>query len=285
MTENCSKKVKKKLTGAGTSAKLFPHTVRHNTTQHKNMKKTLLIAVAALAAGIISSQAQAVYSQNIVGYVNQPIKGSGAFNLIVNPLQGTNTNPEQTMACLTQGDIIYIFGNGQYYLYNYYPGAGHYNWIDAGSGNIPVDPLNNDGTVPPPSISPGQSFFYVTGVDVTNVWTGTVITSNTVPVVGGGVYNFVASSLPIGGSIELTNLNLPLTQGDILYIYKNNQYYLYNYYPGAGYYNWIDAGSGNIPVDPLNNDGSVPPPQLTVGQGFIYTAGSTTNWTQKLNIQ
>ena len=33
------------------------------------MKKTLLIAAAALVAGVISSEAQ-VYSANIVGYVN-----------------------------------------------------------------------------------------------------------------------------------------------------------------------------------------------------------------------
>ncbi len=33
------------------------------------MKKTLLIAAAALVAGVISSDAQ-VYSANIVGYVN-----------------------------------------------------------------------------------------------------------------------------------------------------------------------------------------------------------------------
>ena len=36
------------------------------------MKKTLLIAAATLAAGVISIQAQ-VYSQNIVGYMNQTL--------------------------------------------------------------------------------------------------------------------------------------------------------------------------------------------------------------------
>ena len=35
------------------------------------MRKTLLIAAAALASSVISSQA-GVYSQNIVGYVNVP---------------------------------------------------------------------------------------------------------------------------------------------------------------------------------------------------------------------
>ena len=53
--------------------------------------KTLLIAAAALAAGIMSSQAQ-VYSQNVVGYVNLSI--SNGFNCINIPLDydGTGTN-------------------------------------------------------------------------------------------------------------------------------------------------------------------------------------------------
>src|ERR1035437_9936335 len=38
------------------------------------MKKTLLIAAAALAAGVITSQAQ-VYSLNVVGYANVPQAG------------------------------------------------------------------------------------------------------------------------------------------------------------------------------------------------------------------
>src|ERR1700733_540872 len=54
--------------------------------------KTLLIAAAALAAGVMSSQAQGVYSQNIVGYVNLSI--SNGFNLVNIPLDldGTGTN-------------------------------------------------------------------------------------------------------------------------------------------------------------------------------------------------
>jgi len=55
------------------------------------MKKTLLIAAAALVAGVISSEAQPVYSANIVGYVNQVLP-SGSLQLVCNPLDnGTNT--------------------------------------------------------------------------------------------------------------------------------------------------------------------------------------------------
>ena len=54
------------------------------------MKKTLLIAAAALAAGVVTSQAQ-VYSANVVGYVNAVIPAN-QLTLVANPLDdGTNT--------------------------------------------------------------------------------------------------------------------------------------------------------------------------------------------------
>ena len=54
--------------------------------------KTLLIAAAALAVGIISSEAQ-VYSQNVVGYVNLSVAASG-YTVVTMPLDydGTGTN-------------------------------------------------------------------------------------------------------------------------------------------------------------------------------------------------
>src|SRR5690242_16700762 len=52
--------------------------------------KTLLIAAAALAAGIVTSQAQ-VYSQNIVGYANVTTPGANQWACFANPLDnGTN---------------------------------------------------------------------------------------------------------------------------------------------------------------------------------------------------
>src|ERR1035438_3189483 len=49
------------------------HGNNRTTTQNKMRTKTLLLSAAALlAAGFVSSQAQPVYSQNIVGYANVP---------------------------------------------------------------------------------------------------------------------------------------------------------------------------------------------------------------------
>ena len=54
--------------------------------------KTLLLSAAAIAAGVVSSQAQSnVYSANIVGYVTTVFKGGGAYTLVANPLD-TSSN-------------------------------------------------------------------------------------------------------------------------------------------------------------------------------------------------
>ena len=53
--------------------------------------KTLLIAAAALALSLATSQAQ-VYSANVVGYANVVLPGNGAQSLICNPFDDGNGN-------------------------------------------------------------------------------------------------------------------------------------------------------------------------------------------------
>jgi hypothetical protein len=69
------------------------------------MRKTLLIAGAALAASIISSQAQTVYSQNIVGYINQTIP-AGKYQIVGSQLINGSDLAQ------TNGDINATLGNG-----------------------------------------------------------------------------------------------------------------------------------------------------------------------------
>src|SRR5580692_11046853 len=88
-----------------------------NTLQMKST--TLLIAAAALAAGIISSQAQ-VYSQNIVGYVNTPLP-TGFVNL-ANPLDGSNANNAITniipvFSGAYDGSLLQVWTGTQYTTY------------------------------------------------------------------------------------------------------------------------------------------------------------------------
>ncbi len=71
--------------------------------------KTLLIAAAALAAGVISSQAQ-VYSANIVGYANVVCPAS-TLVLLANPLDnGTNTANDVFASLLCLISLLCKFG-------------------------------------------------------------------------------------------------------------------------------------------------------------------------------
>jgi len=262
------------------------------------MKKTLLIAAAALAAGIISSQAQPVYSQNVVGYVNQVMVGGGVFNMVCNPLSNGTNNAEQLISSMTGGELIYLWNTsgGGYYTYSYLgQNSGlTYNWVDA--GGVPIPNAALDTSVPPPVIPPGTAFFYTCAAKQTNTWTGVVVLTNSVHLLGGGVFNMVSSSLAVGGPLEFTNvvggavntnINAVLQGGDLVYLWNNNGggYFTYSYLGlNSGLtYNWVDAGG--VPIPGAAPDTSVPPPVLNVGQGMFYTTASATNWVQNLILQ
>src|SRR5665213_3609351 len=73
--------------------------------------KTLLIAAAALVAGIATSNAQ-VYSQNVVGYVNVTVPAN-TLVLTANPLDdGTNTTTSLGAALPNKSQIQIWNGSG-----------------------------------------------------------------------------------------------------------------------------------------------------------------------------
>lgn len=108
------------------------------------MKKTLLIAAAALAAGIITSQAQPVYSQNVVGYLNQTIPamsyqiiGSQLINgsdaaqtngdinaTLINGLVSSPNDPPN----LSSNSQIYTWNGSGYVTYYYFNAADATTW-------------------------------------------------------------------------------------------------------------------------------------------------------------
>jgi hypothetical protein len=77
------------------------------------MRTKALLCAAAVAAGALSAMAQSnVYSLNVVGYVNVPLVGGGAFNMIANPLNNTGTggnNISNLFSAVAQdGDTIFL---------------------------------------------------------------------------------------------------------------------------------------------------------------------------------
>jgi hypothetical protein len=284
------------------------------------MKKTLLIAAAALAAGIISTEAQSnVYSANIVGYVNTSIPGNNALTMIANPLQVVDSNGKTNYASsalsgLAGGETLYVWKGNGYYVYSY-AGAGQgtglgyaSDWYDLYPGTgaaIPgstYDSVNQVYWTPQPVLPPGQAAFLQNGnTTFTNTFVGNAITSNTnAPVVipGNNALTFVSSPVPIGGNIEGTNFNLPFVGGETIYIWKGNGYYGYSY-AGAGqgtglgyasdFYDLYPGTGAAIPgstYDSVNQVYWTPALNLSVGEGFIIqNGGSTLNWTMNLNTQ
>jgi len=239
--------------------------------------KTLLIAIAALvAAGVVTSKAQ-VYSANVVGYVNTVLPGSSAFSMICNPLDAGTNAAENLISCLDSGDTIYLWTGNGYYSSTYYGGPDGYltapmDWVD-----------QNNVTTNSPNIPPGMGFFYSTqsGDQETNTFTGVVRTTNNIALPGSSAFSLVASTAPIGGSLESTNFGLPLDSGDTIYIWTGNGYYSSTYYGGGdGYldppYDWVDQ-----------NNVTTNAPVVVPGQGFFYStqSGNAETWNQNFIVQ
>jgi hypothetical protein len=242
--------------------------------------QTLLIAAAAaLAAAVTSTNAQTVYSANIVGYVNQVLPGSGSgYTLISVPLGGTNA-ADVAMPALNTFDSILVWTGSGYYTYQYV-GAGANQPGGTGPGNWSNnDPGNPSG---PPILTPGEGFFYQNqqGVAETNTWVGTVLLSNSVVLLGSGSgYGLNGSSVPVGDPADNTNIDLPLQTFDSVLAWTGNGYYTYQYV-GNGYNTPGGTGPGNW----SNNDPGNPsgPPTLTIGEGFFYQnqQGVNETWIQ-----
>jgi hypothetical protein len=268
------------------------------------MKKTLLIAAAALAAGVISSQAQAVYSQNIVGYVNGSLGGgyvnvavpldipggNSLTNIFPNPVVGGNGGPNGGSGPLDFTTVLIWNGTGftTYTLDTDFP---------TGVANG-----NDSAGVTPPVINPGSLVFFnnSTGNAFTNTVAGTVHvdfpatgsqtvgTSTNILTPG---YNFVSSKIPVAGGISsvlgITNNVVggnggpnggtgPLDFATILLPNIN----------GAGHF----LGYTTITIDSdfstgfanSNDSAAVPEPTIPVGTGFILlnNTGNTYTWTQ-----
>lgn len=220
--------------------------------------KTLLVAAAALAVTAIASQAQTtVYSQNIVGYVNQTLP-QGNYTLVVTPLQGGETNADQVLTSLKGGESILLWNGAGYDSYVY---AGPGTWIGpSGPGSGPV-------------LNAGQAFFFFNNQSSaeTNTYTGSVTLTNSVDFPA-GEYSLVGSIAPIAGPIDSTNINLPVQGGESVLLWNGN-----------GYDSYVYAGPGTW----IGPSGPGPAPSVTVGQGFFYfnNQGTDEQWNQNVVVQ
>ena len=250
------RKSKKKLTPATRFATVRPHT-EHTNTKHMRTK-TLLLTAALGAAGIASSMAQAVYSVNIVGYVNLDLKPG--FNLISNPL---NASPNNTLASVfgvvPDETQVLKFGGGNYQADIYFDGLG--GWVDP-----------NTGAASTTTIKPGEGLFYFNPAATARVATlvGEVqLGSSTVTHNPG--FSLVAS--PVPQQITLTPAFSFNPTEEMQYLVFNATTQKYEdailYFEALG--GWVNGQTGAA---------SIPTPN--VGQGyFLFNAGAAPHvWTR-----
>jgi hypothetical protein len=211
--------------------------------------KTLLMAAAALAAGVMHSQAQ-VYSQNIVGYINVPL--NTGYNLIANQLDvdGTGTNNSIYSAVGTNfpGGTQVLTWSGSGFIISKISGTGKWS-------------VNNQ--VITNAMNPGSGFFINVAAPTNITFVGNVITgTNTYPIAAG--YQIVAPSGPVAGTLDTTN-GYTASRNDQILVWTGTGFIIHKYSGSL----WSAGGD----------------PQLAVGQSVFLDAVNNTNWTQVLNVQ
>jgi len=249
------------------------------------MKKTLLMAAAALAAGIITSQAQPVYSQNIVGYVNVPAQVG--YTTMDNPLSnnGNNsaTNLFNTTSGANDGSIILTWA-GTHYSQTVFDSGQTTGFASASTGLA----------VPAPILPPGQGFLFnnQSGSSNTITFTGSVAVDGpgtATNVVGvttnilshSTLYVFPSSKIAVGGGISsvlgIKNVAgaldgcivlVPNIIGGVVHGYNQTVF------DSAQTTGFASASTGLV----------APEPVIPVGGSFLFSnqSGSDYQWIQSL---
>ena len=257
------------------------------------MKKALLFAAAALAAGVVSSEAQ-VYSQNIVGYANLNFPQGGKSYLISTPFavgasNGLNEVFGSALPSFSQV-LIWSTANNSYTTYVYDPTDP--NGVGAGA---PVWYLSDDATPasPIPTVPAGQGFFLVPSSPLTNTVVGAVAiaagTTNSLVLPTGGKSYLVSSVVPYAGAVTNgtasgggPNLNgLPAFSQILIWSTANNSYTTVVYDNtdpngvGAGAPLWYQSDDSTPYVDPATGGNA---PSISVGQGIFVVPSSAYTW-------
>lgn len=167
------------------------------------MRTKALFCAAALAAGAATSMAQSnVYSLNVVGYVNYSFS-SGNYVLVCNPLNAGTNDLNTILAGAPTGTQVQTWNTAA-------------QDFDAAT---PVK-LANGTWNPNLTVKPGQGFFVVANGNFTNTFVGEVIQGSvTNALVGGGNYEAIGSTVPVGGSITNVLDQYPALSGDQIQIW------------------------------------------------------------------
>jgi hypothetical protein len=241
-------------------------------------QNVLAVAAAALAAGVVTSQAQ-VYSQNIVGYVNNAVGNNYSVQSV--PFDAANGNALTNLVVNSgqlDGAYVYVWGGHSFSIYT----------LDSTMATGVAD-SGDSVAVPAPVLNPGTAFIINngTGTPTTNTYVGTVhIGSGSYPgtstnfIAANALYSFIAPVIPVGGGISsvcgLTN-NGSL-DGDYVYV-PNIVNGLFKGYTISTFDSSMATGFGDS-----GDNVQAPEPQIPVGGGFFFNNanGTPVTWIQSI---
>jgi len=254
------------------------------------MRTKVLLGLAALAAGAVTSMAQSnVYSLNIVGYCNVPTPAGYTFQS--NPLD--NGNNSATVVIPNPGDGVNPTTRD---------GSSIQEWTGTGFKVSLFDSMTDDTTtgftdaignpVPAPILTSGKGYLYNNGgVSNVNTYVGNVRGpgTNTLAMPNRVPPYAVGSMLPLAGGVSaalgFSNPDPSQTQGPLdgcsIQTLKVTPSGLAAGYKVSLFDSLTDDTTTGF-TDAIGNP--VPEPVMTIGQGFFFVNAtpSSYTWTQIL---
>jgi len=221
------------------------------------------MVAAAFALSLAASQAQTVYSKNVVGYVN--VNLAAGYTAVANQLDYDGTGVNNTLQT--------VFGSSlpaPTTVWAWSPGAATFvscTWTASKSGNV----WTGDTTDVQAALQPGGAVFVQASSASTLTLVGTVIQgTNSITIAPG--YNFASSTPPLGGDL-VANLNYVPVVGDAVYLWDP----VAQAYDVNSPYTYVAGKSGNVWTPSV--------PQVQVGESLFIYSTSGNIWTNILVIK
>jgi hypothetical protein len=183
--------------------------------------KTLILTAALSIAAAASSMAQAVYSVNIVGYINKQIPAG--FTMVASQLKNSPDNKvTNILPAPPEGTSVYKFAGGDQ-INSFVDGA----WEG--------DDLNM-------TMNPGEGVFVQAPSAFTATFVGEVTTGASLQNPFGSGFSIRSSIVPKTGLLQ-TDLSFSPAEGDSIFQFINGGYVINSFVDGA----WEgDTGQPNI---------------------------------------
>jgi len=216
----------------------------------------VLLCAAALAAGVVTSMAQNVYSLNVVGYVNKSFQNQ-LFTLVCNPLSNGANDLKTIIPSPPDNTQVW-------------------RWVtaiqDLDTTTIPTYVAATQTWNPNPVINPGEGFFVVAGANFTNTFVGNVLQGSlTNPIAGNQAFQAIGSMVPVGGYLSNTLAQYPAVDNDQVWVWLTGVQ---------------DLDTVNIPTYIAATSTWSPDYNIPVGDGFfLVRSGGPVNYVRNFTVQ